>query len=223
MTSDGQVNLNAQHKFNPAELSNMGKEVRSELFNNLGPANVTTKNVPTKLTPTFSLVQNGNSTEENGFLVGIHPGEVIRIGIYLVRVSATGAEDISRLLEDLSQEVYANLMTICLNILSKLLPEDIARLKLLSPEEDLIVQIVKFVFNYLKHERPLGDPSRDNDNGIIIILKEFFQDGVVRSHTILHLKDQLLDWVNREIWNRELRYPAKKQIICNICTGVRFG
>ncbi|KPJ08108.1 hypothetical protein RR48_12847 [Papilio machaon] len=223
MTSDGQVNLNAQHKFNPAELSSMGKEVRSELFSNLGPANVTTRNVSTKLTPTFSVAQNPNSTEENGFLVGIHPGEVLRIGTYLVRVSATGAEDISRLLEDLSQEVYANLMTICLNILSKLLPEDIARLKLLSPEEDLIVQIVKFVFNYLKHERPLGDPSRDNDNGIIIILKEFFQDGVIRSNTILHLKDRLMDWVNRQISDRDLQYPSKKQIICNICTGVRFG
>ncbi|KPJ02826.1 hypothetical protein RR46_10029 [Papilio xuthus] len=222
MTSDGQVNLNAQHKFNPTELSGIGKEVRSELFSNLGPANVTTRNVSTKLTPTFSVAQNPN-TEENGFLVGIHPGEVIRIGTYLVRVSASGAEDISRLLEDLSQEVYANLMTICLNILSKLLYEEIARLKLLSPEDDLIVQIVKFVFNYLKQERPLGDPCWDNDNGIVIILKEFFQDGVIQSNTILHLKDRLLDWVNREISDRHLRFPSKKQSICNICTGVRFG
>uniref|UniRef100_A0A2A4JDE4 DUF4781 domain-containing protein n=1 Tax=Heliothis virescens TaxID=7102 RepID=A0A2A4JDE4_HELVI len=223
MTSDGQVNLNSQHKFNPAELYNLGKEGRAQLFSSLGPASVTTNNVPTRIVPPTNAVTGYIEGEEETTLVGIHPGEILRIGSLLVRVSASGAENVALMLENLSQDVYANLMTISFNVLSKLRPEDIARLRLLSPEEDLIVQIVKFVFNYMKHERPLGDPSRDNDNGIVIVLKEFFQEGVVRQETILYLKDRLLGWVDGEMDRRRLEFPNKKSIVCEICRGIRYA
>nr|XP_021190589.2 uncharacterized protein LOC110376441 [Helicoverpa armigera]XP_021190598.2 uncharacterized protein LOC110376441 [Helicoverpa armigera]XP_021190607.2 uncharacterized protein LOC110376441 [Helicoverpa armigera] len=223
MTSDGQVNLNSQHKFNPAELYNLGKEGRAQLFSSLGPASVNTSNVPTRIVPTTNAVSGYIEGEDETTLVGIHPGEILRIGSLLVRVSASGAENVALMLENLSQDVYANLMTISFNVLSKLLPEDIARLRLLSPEEDLIVQIVKFVFNYMKHERPLGDPSRDNDNGIVIVLKEFFQEGVVRQETILYLKDRLLGWVDGEMDRRRLEFPNKKSIVCESCRGIRYA
>ena len=224
MTSDGQVNLNSQHKFNPAELYNLGKEGRAQLFSNLGPANVNTTNVPTRVVPSTNAVTGYiEGEEERTTLVGIHPGEILRIGSLLVRVSASGAENVALMLENLSQDVYANLMTISFNVLSKLVPEDIARLRLLSPEEDLIVQIVKFVFNYMKHQRPLGDASRENDNGIMIVLKEFFQEGVVRQETILHLKDRLLGWVDGEMDRRSLEFPNKKSIVCETCRGIRYA
>lgn len=156
-------------------------------------------------------------------LVGIHPGEILRIGSFLVRVSASGAENVALLLENLSQDVYTNLMMVSFNVLSKLIPEEIGRLRLLSPDEDLIVQIVKFVFNWMKHSRPLGDPCRDSDNGILIVLKEFFQEGVVRQDTILHLKNRLVEWVDEEIDRRRLKYPNKKMIICEKCRGVRYA
>lgn len=224
MTSDGQVNLNSQHKFNPAELYSLGKEGRAQLFSTLGPASVNSNNVPTRVVPSTTAVSGYiEGDEENTTLVGIHPGEILRIGSLLVRVSASGAENVALMLENLSQDVYANLMTVSFNVLSKLIPEDIARLRLLSPEEDLIVQIVKFVFNYMKHKRPLGDASRENDNGIIIVLKEFFQDGVVRQETILHLKDRLLGWVDEEMDRRRVEFPNKKSIVCEICRGVRYA
>lgn len=224
MTSDGQVNLNAQHKFNPTQLYNLGKEGRAQLFSDLGPANLNTSNVPTRVAPSTNAVTGYiEGEEERTALVGIHPGEILRIGSLLVRVSASGAENVALMLENLSQDVYANLMTISFNVLSKLVPEDIARLRLLSPEEDLIVQIVKFVFNYMKHQRPLGDTSRENDNGITIVLKEFFQEGVVRQETILHLKDRLLGWVDGEIDRRTLEFPNKKSVVCEICRGIRYA
>ncbi|CAH2980261.1 unnamed protein product [Chilo suppressalis] len=224
MTSDGHVNLNAQHKFNPALLSSMSKDGRTELFTNIGAASVVTPNVPTRITPSNTAVGGYIEKEEdNGILVGIHPGEILRIGSFLVRVSATGAENVALMLENLSQDVYANLMTVSFNVLSRLVPEEIGRLRLLSPDEDLIVQIVKFVFNYMKHERPLGDPSREDDNSIVIVLKEFFQDGVIRQETILHLKDRLVGWVDEEIDKRRHQYPNKKMLICEICTGVRYA
>ncbi|KAJ8730084.1 hypothetical protein PYW07_017122 [Mythimna separata] len=223
MTSDGQVNLNSQHKFNPAELYNLGKEGRAQLFSNLGPASVNSTNVPTRVVPTNAVGGYLEGEEDSNTLVGIHPGEILRIGSLLVRVSASGAENVALMLENLSQDVYANLMTISFNVLSKLVPEDIARLRLLSPEEDLIVQIVKFVFNYMKHKRPLGDASRENDNGITIVLKEFFQEGVVRQETILHLKDRLLGWVDGEMNRRSLEFPNKKSIVCEICRGIRYA
>ncbi|XP_026724968.1 uncharacterized protein LOC113491951 [Trichoplusia ni] len=223
MTSDGQVNLNAQHKFNPSELYNLGKDGRAQLFENLGPATLTANNVPTRIVPTTTAVSSLGEVEEDATLVGIHPGEILRIGSLLVRVSASGAENVALMLENLSQDVYANLMTVSFNVLSQLIPEDIARLRLLSPDEDLIVQIVKFVFNYMKHKRPLGDASRDNDNGIVIILKEFFQEGVVRQDTILYLKNRLLGWVDEEMDRRSLEYPNKKSIVCETCRGIRYA
>lgn len=223
MTSDGKVNLNAQHKFTPSELYNIGKEGRSQLFNTLGPADLNAQNVPTRVVPTQVVGQYVENEEEGGMLVGIHPGEIIRIGQLLVRVSSSGAENVAVMLENLSQDIYTNLMTVSFNILSQLLPDDIARLRLLSPDEDLIVQIVNFVFNYMKHKRPLGDPCRDTDNGIVVVLKEFFQEGMVRQDTILHLKDRLLGWIEEEVDRRREQFPYKKLLICESCSGVRYA
>ncbi|OWR41636.1 hypothetical protein KGM_204322B, partial [Danaus plexippus plexippus] len=223
MTADGQVKLNAVHKFNPSELYNLGNEGRSQLFSSIGPATVTTPNVSTRVVPSVNAVTGYiDGEEEPSFLVGIHPGEIIQIGSLLIRVSSSGAENISLMLENLSQEVYANLMTVAFNLLSKLLPEEIAKLRLLSPDEDLIFQIVKFVFNYLRHQRPLGEAT-DNDNGIVVILKEFFQNGVVRQDTILKLKDNLINWMNAEIDERRRLYPNKILIRCQTCDGVRYA
>ncbi|XP_049868775.1 uncharacterized protein LOC126368700 [Pectinophora gossypiella] len=225
MTADGKVNLNSQHKFNPSELSNIPKQERAQLFSTLGPADLAAKNVPTRVIPSTTAVGRYVEGEEENtnLLVGIHPGEIIRIGSFLVRISASGTENIATLLQNLSQDIYVNLMTVAFNVLSKLLPEDIARLRLLSPDEDLIVQIVNFVFNYMKHERPLGDPCRDTDNGIVIILKEFFQEGIVRQDTILMLRDRFVAWVDEELDRRRQMYPNKKQVFCNSCEGVRFA
>ncbi|XP_026750105.1 uncharacterized protein LOC113510766 [Galleria mellonella] len=224
MTADGNVNLNSQHKFHPSELANIAPEERTQLFSTLGPAVVDSANVPTRfMSSTTAIRPSIDGEEERNILVGIHPGEVLRIGSLLVRVSASGAENVALLLENLSQDVYANLMTVTFNMLSQLLPEEIAKLRLLSPDEDLIVQIVKFVFNYMKHERPLGDACRETDNGIFIVLKEFFQDGVVRQDTILILKNCLMEWIEEEIDKRRVLYPSKNQIICSICQGVRFA
>lgn len=191
MTSDGRVNLNAMHKFDPSELYGMGTEARTQLFTSIGPANQTTPNAPTRVLPTNAVASYNMDQEENSILVGIHPGEVIRIGTLLLRVSASGAENIALMLENVSQEVYGNLMTLAFNVLSKLLPEDIAKLRLLSPEADLVEQIVSFIFNYLRHNRPLGE-CRDEDNGIIVVLKQFFQDGRIRQETILEMKNTFL-------------------------------
>lgn len=223
MTADGRVNLNAMHKFNPSDLYGLGKEGRAQLFSNLGPANVNTSNAPTRITPSITSVNTSLEREEDrSMLVGIHPGEILRIGTLLVRVSASGAENVASLLENLSQDVYANLMTVAFNIISTLIPEEIARLRLLSPDKDLIVQVVEFVFNYLKRQRPFGDPSRDTDNGIVVILAEFFQNGVIRQETILRLKDQLLEWVDREMDKRRQEFPNKKSIVCTKCNGILF-
>ncbi|XP_075973586.1 uncharacterized protein LOC142974899 [Anticarsia gemmatalis] len=224
MTSDGKVNINAQHKFDPSHLYNLGKDGRAQLFSKLGPADLSVKNVPTKITPSTTAVTTFADREEenNTMLVGIHPGEILRIGSLLVRVSASGAENIALMLENLSQDLYVNLMTVSFNVLSTLIPEDIARLRLLSPDEDLIVQIVKFVFNFMKHQRPLGEVCSD-DNSIIVVLKEFFQEGVVRQETILMLKGRLLGWIDEQMDQRRVEYPNKKLMICETCSGVRYS
>ncbi|XP_038211882.1 uncharacterized protein LOC119832291 [Zerene cesonia] len=224
MTSDGRVNLNAAHKFEPSQLYGLGREGRAQLFSSLGPADLNTPNVPTRVTTTTA-VQTRTMVEENtdSILVGINPGEVLRIGAYLVRISTSGTENISALLENLSRDVYDALMTVALNLVSQLIPADIAKLKLLSPDEDLIQQVVRFVFNYLKHERPMGDPCRETDNGIMIVLKEFFQNGVVRQDTILYLKDRLVRWIDEEMDKRRREFPNKKQVVCDACQGIRFA
>ena len=221
MTADGQVNLNAVHKFNPSDLYAMGSEGRSDLFTSIGPAAVTSRNAPTRVLPTSIANYNNIDQEETGILVGIHPGEIIRIGSLLLRVSASGAENIALLLENLSQEVHANLMTVAFNILSALLPDEIARLRLFSLEQDLVEQIVRFLFNYMKHNRPLGE-CRDTDNGIIFVLKEFFQDGRVRQETILQFKEKFLDFIDTELDKRRSLYPNKVRAICEQCQGIRF-
>ncbi|XP_026488267.2 uncharacterized protein LOC113394977 [Vanessa tameamea] len=222
ITADGQVNLNAVHKFNPSELYNMGPDGRTQLFSSIGPANLDVPNAPTRIAPSTTAVSYVDRDEENGLLVGIHPGEILRIGTLLVRVSASGAENVALLLENLSQDLYANLMTVCFNVLSQMMPQEIARLRILSPEEDLIVQIVKFVFNYMKEERPMGT-YRNTDNGIVIVLREFFQEGRVRQETILQLKNNFMNWVEEKIMERTREFPNKKRVTCSVCDGVRFA
>ncbi|CAF4922354.1 unnamed protein product [Pieris macdunnoughi] len=223
MTADGRVNLNAAHTFEPSQLYGLGKDGRSQLFSTLGPAKVNTPNVPTKVVPSSAGVQIfDNKEEETSTPVGIRPEEVLRIGIHLVRVSASGAENIASLLENLSKDIYDALMTAALNVLSNLVPAEIAKLKLISPDEDLIQQIVNFVFNYLKHQRPMGE-SREDDNGIVIILKDFFQNGVLRKETIMRLKDKLMEYIDGELEKRRNRFPNKNQIICPDCEGVRYA
>ncbi|XP_045497101.1 uncharacterized protein LOC123695327 [Colias croceus] len=223
MTSDGRVNLNAAHKFDPSQLYGLGKEGRAQLFSTLGPAKLNAPNVATRVTTTTAVQTYTQEEEGDSILVGINPGEVLRIGTYLVRISTSGTENISALLENVSRDVYDALMTVALNLVSKLIPADIAKLKLLSPDEDLIQQIVKFVFNYLKHERPMGDPCRETDNGIMIVLKEFFQDGIVRQDTILYLKNCLVRWIDEELDKRRQEFPNKKQVVCDACQGIRFA
>lgn len=224
MTPDGKVNLNSQHKFDPTELHSLGKEGRAQLFKSIGPAATGTNNVATRLVqPNTAVGGYVDKAEEGSILVGIHAGEILRIGAFLVRVSSSGAQNVADLLQTLSQDVYVNLMTVSFNVLSKLMPEDIAKLRLLSPDEDLIVQVVNFVFNYMKSQRPLGEPCQETDNGIVIVLKEFFQEGVVRNETILMLKDRMMGWVGEESECRRLQYPSKKMIICSTCCGVRYA
>lgn len=224
MTSDGQVNLNSQHKFHPSDLYIIGKEERMQLFASLGPADTSLRNVTTRITPSTTAVgQYVDGEEEKTIVVSIRPGEVLRIGTLIFQISTSGAENIAARLQNLSQEIYVNLMTVSLNVLSKLMPLDIAKLKLFSPDEDLVAQIVKFVFNYMKRERPLGDNCRDTDNGIIVVLKDFFHEGMVRQETILLLKDRLVVWIDEQLECRRRLYPHKKQIICELCRGVRFA
>lgn len=221
MTSDGKVNLNSQHKFNPSDLYNLGQQERSELFRSIGSANVATPNVPTRIAPSVAIAPFAECEEDNPpMLVGIHPGEIIRIGNLLFRVSTSGAENIAAILQDLSQDLYANIMTISLNTLSQLVPEEIAKLTLLSPEEDLLSQVVRFVFNYIRHEKPFGLANPD-DNGIKMIISEFFHEGLVRQETILLLKNRLFEWVNKEMDERQMMYPNRRTTICETCKGVR--
>lgn len=224
MTSDGQVNLNAQHKFHPSDLHSIGKQERIQLFESLGPADTTLRNVCTKVTPSTTAVgKYVDGEEDNTIVVNIRPGEVLRIGYVLLRISTSGAENIAARLQNLSQELYINLMTVCLSVLSKLVPKEIAKLKLLSPDEDLIDQIVKFVFNYMKHNRPMGEPCRHTDNGIVVVLKDFFQEGMIRQESILVLKDRMVAWFDEQLDHRRQLYPNKKQLICQLCQGVRFA
>lgn len=224
MTPDGNVNLNAQYKFHPSELNNLGKEGRNQLFSTLGSDTLTFKNVPTRLAVNPTAVGKYiDNEEEANILVGVRAGEIIRIGTFLIRVSNSGAENISDLLHNLSEEIYSNVMTVSFNLLSNLLPEEIAKLRLLSPEVDLVHQIVDFVFQYMKHERPFGEASRENDTGLVVVLKEFFQEGKVNRDTILYLREKLMAWVDEQIDKRRLQYPHKKQIICTVCEGIRYA
>ncbi|VVD01824.1 unnamed protein product [Leptidea sinapis] len=183
-------------------------------------------NVPTKLTPPAAgniySAEEENKRGVNNIIVGIRPEEVLRIGLHLIRVSASGANSVASLLEDLSQEAHANVMTVVLNIISKLIPEEIAKLRLLSPDEDLITQVVKFMLYYLKNERPFGSPCAHNDNSLVVVLAEFFQDGLVKQETILKLKNRLLRWIDSELDRYRKCFPNKETIICEACNGLRY-
>ncbi|VVD00827.1 unnamed protein product [Leptidea sinapis] len=225
MTSDGRVNLNQAYKIDPADLTTLSKEGRAELFSTVPSSPVNAPNVPTKLTPQAAgNIYNAEEENKRGdnIFVGIRPEEVLRIGLHLVRVSASGAKSVASLLEDLSQEAHANVMTVVLNLISKLIPEEIAKLRLLSPDEDLITQVVKFMLHYLKNKRPFGSPCAHNDNSLVIVLAEFFQDGLVKQETILILKDRLLRWIDSELERYRKCFPNKEIIICEACNGLRY-
>ncbi|CAK1547214.1 unnamed protein product [Leptosia nina] len=229
LTSDGKVNLNAAHKFDPSQLSGLGRDGRAELFSSLGPSKLKTPNVSTKVGPTSSPpMQSFGETEEKydeipkKGVVGIRPEEIIQIGVYLVRVSTSGTENITKLLENLSKDVYDGVMTVSMNIISNLIPEDIARMKILNPNKDLLQQIIEFVFNYLKHDRPLGEVSFEDDNSIVIVLKSFFQDGALKRDILLKLKERLLKNIEVELDRQRRQFPNKIQISCTVCKGVRY-
>ncbi|GBP34022.1 hypothetical protein EVAR_94033_1 [Eumeta japonica] len=178
MTADGKVNINAQHKFNPSELYGMGREGRNDLFKTLGPDCTTARNVPTRLiSPYPSTVRDGQKEEcHSNIITAISPNEMIQIGSFFIRVSMEDTESISVMLEEFSETAHANFMTICLNLVSRLVPQEITKIKLLHPEKDILSSVAKFVFNYLKDKKPLGVPCPRTGNPIDIALIEFFQN-----------------------------------------------
>lgn len=224
MTADGRVMLNNQHGYNPSELHSLGSEGRSQIFTEIGPAPPGPANVSTRLNSPVNRVDNyfGVDDEEGHLLVGIRPEEILQIGTYFVRISSSGTDEIVSMLQNLSEEVYTNLMTLSFNLLSKLVPSEIANLKLLDPERDLISQVVEFVFNYMKQRRPFGE-ARHDDDGIVEVVKDFFHDGRVNQDTILRLKKDLIEWLDAEITRKNELNPNKKSLICNLCKGVRYA
>lgn len=223
MTEDGQVNLNAQHKFDPTDLYKLGKEGRSELFNSMEPTSLATKNVPTRLNAGNSVISNHEeNSESQNLIVGIHVGEFIRIGQSVISITLSGAKQIDALLENLSENVYNALVDISVQIISILTQMDLMKMSLVFPDEDKIYMVVKFVFNYIKKKVPFGEPCWETDNGIVIVLKEFFQNGKVKKETIRRLRLDLLNWLEGLLFDRHLRFPNKRERICTECNGVNF-
>lgn len=226
MTADGNVNLNAQYKYHPSDLSNLGKDGRSNLFSNLGPNTIDTPNVSTRLTSgSVTSFREVDKDEHPITLGGLQAEDVIKIGQLLIRVSQTDIESIARITQDLSTQVHVDLMTVSANLLSKLveLPDIVGKIMLLSPNGNMMVVVVDFVFRFLKERRPFGETDLETDAILIGALKEFFQDGMIKKETIIKLKNEFLHWIDKELDAHRQLYPYKQHIICPICSGVRFA
>lgn len=192
LASDGQPLINNQFKVSISELKSLGSEGRNQLFAGYGPANVTTRNVPTRIYPSNTSAGTSSSTQRRDISCYIRPEEIIKITTFLIRLSSSEKDFIYNLLSNISQNLHDTFLLLCSETFALLLPNEIREFFNFFGS-DWTTRVVLFLYNLIiSRIRPA---DYENDNAFEIVLKEYIHDGRISPDTIKMMKKKLMSWL----------------------------
>lgn len=189
LAPDGKPLINNQFKVTVSELQSLGNEGRNRLFASYGPANVTTKNVPTRIYPsnTSAGTSSANPLKDitSYFILS---EEIIKITNFLIRLSQAEKDYIYTLLSEISERLHDAFLLFCSELLTSLLPSE---LQFLGP--DAISHIVSFLFTYIK--KLIASKGKESDAACEKVFNELIYQGKIKPETFKMLKTRLMNWL----------------------------
>lgn len=191
LASDGKVLVNNQYSVSVSRIYRMGEEGRNKLFAKYGPANVTTKNAPTRIYSSYAVASSANiSITELAY--SIRPEEILKITAFIIHLSKADQDVIIELLSHISERLHDGFLLLCAELIISLVPAELDFIETIFP--DWKKHVLLFVFDYLKSK--VGDD--ENDNAFMSGLKSFIRDGRIDKRTLLKLKEKLMEFFSKQ-------------------------
>lgn len=191
LAPDGRPLINNQFKVTVSELQNLGSEGRNRLFASYGPANVTTRNVPTRIYPSNTSAGTWSAAQFKNITCYICTEEIIKITNFLIRLSESEQDFIYKLLSEISQRLHDAFLLLCSEILTALLPIDIQAFRFLG--SDATSCIILFLFDFIKTR--ITSLGTEIDNASEIVFTELIHHGRINPETFAMLKERLMNWL----------------------------
>lgn len=205
LAPDGKPLINNQFKVSVSQLKSLGNEGRNQLFASYGPANVTTRNVPTRIYPSNTSAGTSSSTERRDISCYIRPEEIIKITTFLIRLSSADKDFIDRLLSQMSQDLHDAFLLLCSEVFVSLLPSELKALQGLG--SNYAQRVVLFLFNFIKSR--IRQADYENDNAFEVVLREFVCNGQISPNTIGQVKTRLMNWFAERIRGNAENFDPK--------------
>lgn len=191
LAPDGKPLINNQFKVSLSELQSLGSEGRNRLFASYGPANVTTRNVATRIYPSNTSAGTSSHTQFRDITCYICTEEIIKITQFLIQLNESEKDFVYRLLSEISRSLHDAFLLLCSEILSSILPSELQVLRFLV--SDVTSCIVLFLFNFIK--RRIASVGENTEKASEIVFNELIQYGRIKPETFEMLKERLMNWL----------------------------
>ncbi|KAL4713232.1 hypothetical protein ACJJTC_013162 [Scirpophaga incertulas] len=188
ISSDSNILFNDQHSININDLYSIGKKGREQLFQEYGPAKVTSKNVPTRIYPSTSSA-NAKTFNEDILQCYITPEKLQQISNFILTLSRIDREYVAEVLSEISGILHNAFLFVCVELLNSIIPPQIDLFKSCLGN-DYKGKIVCFVFNYIKSKIPVNE---DVDISFGNVLNEYISNGKIKPNTIKKILDKLIE------------------------------
>ncbi|XP_063824986.1 uncharacterized protein LOC135074576 [Ostrinia nubilalis] len=192
LSPDGQPLINNNYKVGVGDLQALGKQGRDQLFAKYGPANVNTKNAPTRVYASNSSANSSSLSQQNTSWT-VRPEEIIKITTFLINLSKIDQDQVAEIISILSADIHDAFLLLCAEMIASLIPAEIK--KLLALDSHFKIRIILFIFNYIRSQISVDDPN--SNLSFANILKEYVREGRINKFTLLRLKKKLMEKVDK--------------------------
>ncbi|KAI5642173.1 hypothetical protein NE865_05865 [Phthorimaea operculella] len=203
LNSDGATMINNQHKMTVTKLVELGKTGRDKLFQTIGPAKITSKNVPTRLVSSPSTAAPLLLPVKENFMNYIRPEEIVRIAFFINTLCKEEKDFMCELLSEISSDVHQAFILLCVELLSKLIPAEVDFLTAFLGS-GWKMRVVYQVFDYLVSQ--IQDNCDDAEREVTLkrLLKEFILNGKIKVESLEKLRETILTRIT-ENWDKNYK------------------
>ncbi|KAI5631931.1 hypothetical protein NE865_15352 [Phthorimaea operculella] len=190
LNSDGTTMINNEHQMALTKLTELGKTNRDKLFQTLGPAKITSKNVPTRHYASSCTAAPLLLPVKKDLMNYIRPEDVLRIASFINTLCNEEKDFLCELLSEISSDVHQSFILLCVELLSKLIPAEVDFLTALFGS-GWKMRVVQQVFDYLVSQ--IQDNCVDSERKVTFkrLLKEFIVSGKIKVESLEKLRQTI--------------------------------
>ncbi|KAJ8730085.1 hypothetical protein PYW07_017123 [Mythimna separata] len=218
LSPDGKVLINNSHTANVNKMYRMGPAARSKLLAKYGPADVTTKNAPTRIYSSDQVPGSSKTPLKDFQLCNIRPEEMIKISAFIINLSVADQNFVLDLLSTFSEVLHDGFLLVCTELIISFLPAESKLMESIDPNWKR--RLVFFVFQYLRSQ--ITDD--ENDSVFMAALKSYIRDGRINRETLLKLKKAAIahfEKVKNDKESRNKHWDEGDEYIKNYLKGFR--